>query len=136
MASVTRTPIQEIPSAVCNISQELRRKIKSRQARVGIVGLGYVGLPLAVEFARSGYPVEILAGCGDRLVMFGCVDPGDSPVEPVDAVTDRVREALRYVEPERLLLAPDCGLMTITRDLARKKASVLSQAAREVRGGL
>jgi 5-methyltetrahydropteroyltriglutamate--homocysteine methyltransferase len=90
----------------------------------------------SVEFARSGYPVEILAGCGDRLVMFGCVDPGDSPAEPVGTVTDRVREALRYVEPERLLLAPDCGLMTITRDLARQKASVLAHAAREVRGGL
>ena len=90
----------------------------------------------SVEFARSGYPTEILAGCGDRLVMFGCVDPGDSPLEPVRAVTDRVREALRYVEPERLLLAPDCGLMTITRDLAHQKASLLVQTAREVRRGL
>ncbi len=31
----------------------LERKIKSRTARVGIIGLGYVGLPLAVEFAKS-----------------------------------------------------------------------------------
>ncbi len=90
----------------------------------------------SVEFARSGYPVEILAGCGDRLVMFGCVDPGDSPVEPLQAITDRVRESLRYVEPERLLLAPDCGLMTITRDLARQKVSVMANAAREIREGL
>jgi 5-methyltetrahydropteroyltriglutamate--homocysteine methyltransferase len=90
----------------------------------------------SVEFARSGYPVEILAGCGDRLVMFGCVDPGDSPAEPLGAVTERVRDALRYVEPERLLLAPDCGLMTITRDLARQKASLLAEAAREVHEGL
>ncbi len=36
---------------------ELRRKIESRQARVGIVGLGYVGLPLATEFARAGFSV-------------------------------------------------------------------------------
>ena len=36
---------------------QLRRKIESRQARVGIAGLGYVGLPLAAEFARAGFSV-------------------------------------------------------------------------------
>jgi UDP-N-acetyl-D-glucosamine dehydrogenase len=35
----------------------LQEKIRSRSARVGIVGLGYVGLPLAVEFARAGFEV-------------------------------------------------------------------------------
>jgi UDP-N-acetyl-D-glucosamine dehydrogenase len=38
-------------------AQELRRRIESRQARVGVVGLGYVGLPLAVEFAQAGFNV-------------------------------------------------------------------------------
>jgi len=37
--------------------EELRGKIQSKQARVGIVGLGYVGLPLAVEFAQAGFTV-------------------------------------------------------------------------------
>ncbi len=36
---------------------ELRGKILDRSARVGVVGLGYVGLPLAVEFARAGFTV-------------------------------------------------------------------------------
>ena len=36
---------------------DLYTKIQNRQARVGVVGLGYVGLPLAVEFARSGFHV-------------------------------------------------------------------------------
>jgi len=35
----------------------LLRKIRAREARVGIIGLGYVGLPLAVEFARSRFVV-------------------------------------------------------------------------------
>jgi UDP-N-acetyl-D-glucosamine dehydrogenase len=38
-------------------AKELLRRIESRQARVGVVGLGYVGLPLAVEFARNGFTV-------------------------------------------------------------------------------
>ncbi len=36
---------------------DLLQKIKSREARVGIIGLGYVGLPLAVEFAKAGLHV-------------------------------------------------------------------------------
>jgi len=36
---------------------QLRQKIESREARVGVVGLGYVGLPLAVEFAGAGFSV-------------------------------------------------------------------------------
>ncbi len=38
-------------------NKKLKEKIKSREARIGIVGLGYVGLSLAVEFARSGFTV-------------------------------------------------------------------------------
>jgi len=39
------------------IAEQLEEKISRRQARVGVVGLGYVGLPLAVEFARVGFSV-------------------------------------------------------------------------------
>ena len=39
------------------LAQEMADKIRSRQARVGVVGLGYVGLPLAVEFAKAGFAV-------------------------------------------------------------------------------
>jgi UDP-N-acetyl-D-glucosamine dehydrogenase len=38
-------------------ASNLERKIRNRSAKVGIVGLGYVGLPLAVEFARAGFNV-------------------------------------------------------------------------------
>ena len=39
------------------VQQTLEDKIRNRKARVGIVGLGYVGLPLAVEFAKAGFEV-------------------------------------------------------------------------------
>src|SRR6516164_5868447 len=39
------------------VAKEMADKIRSRQARVGVVGLGYVGLPLAVEFAKAGFAV-------------------------------------------------------------------------------
>jgi UDP-N-acetyl-D-glucosamine dehydrogenase len=43
--------------AAPNTSEELQNKLKSKQAKVGIVGLGYVGLPLAVEYAKAGFDV-------------------------------------------------------------------------------
>ena len=39
------------------LATELRRRINTREVRTGVIGLGYVGLPLAVEFARAGYSV-------------------------------------------------------------------------------
>jgi UDP-N-acetyl-D-glucosamine dehydrogenase len=43
--------------AAVSAAQTLQEKIKTRSARVGIVGLGYVGLPLAIEFAKAGFSV-------------------------------------------------------------------------------
>src|SRR5205823_4125117 len=90
----------------------------------------------SVEFARSGYDPALLRGCGDRLVMYGCIDPGEAVPEPVEAVVARVRAALPHVDPARLLLAPDCGLMTISRELARAKTALLVETARIVRESL
>jgi 5-methyltetrahydropteroyltriglutamate--homocysteine methyltransferase len=90
----------------------------------------------AVEFARSNYDPKVLGICRGRLVMFGCVDPGDSPAPSVAAVVERVRPALEYVNPENLLLAPDCGLMTISPQFAAAKARVLVEAAQELRRSL
>jgi 5-methyltetrahydropteroyltriglutamate--homocysteine methyltransferase len=87
----------------------------------------------AVEFARSNYDPAVLSICKGRLIMFGCVDPSDIPIPPVATVVDRVRTALNYVEPKNLLLAPDCGLMTIGRELANAKARLLVEVAQELR---
>jgi 5-methyltetrahydropteroyltriglutamate--homocysteine methyltransferase len=90
----------------------------------------------ALEFARSNYEPAILEICSGRLVMFGAVDPGDPPLPPLSAAVDRVNAALKYIEPSKLLLAPDCGLMTLSRELAREKAAFLVAVATEVRRGL
>ena len=37
--------------------RELNERIRRREARCGVIGLGYVGLPLALEFARAGFHV-------------------------------------------------------------------------------
>ena len=57
MSTVIATrPLESFTEAPSSLGV-LLRKIRRRQARVGVIGLGYVGLPLAVEFARAGFSV-------------------------------------------------------------------------------
>jgi UDP-N-acetyl-D-glucosamine dehydrogenase len=62
----------------------LAEKIRTRTARVGIVGLGYVGLPLAVEFAQAGFSVT---GIDISQAKTGRVNAGDSYVGDVPSAT-------------------------------------------------
>src|SRR5262245_49971864 len=89
-----------------------------------------------VEFARSDYDPAILKPYRDRLFVFGCIDPGNTPVPSVDAVKRKIARALEHLDPSRVLLAPDCGLMTISRPLAREKLEVMVEAARALRGNV
>jgi 5-methyltetrahydropteroyltriglutamate--homocysteine methyltransferase len=86
-----------------------------------------------LEFARSDYDPAILAPYRDRLIVFGCIDPGNTPAPPLDAVKHRVAQAIKYLNPKRMLLAPDCGLMTISRQLACDKLSIMVAAAKALR---
>jgi 5-methyltetrahydropteroyltriglutamate--homocysteine methyltransferase len=90
----------------------------------------------SVEFARSAYPAEVLRHAEGRIVMLGCIDPGDTPPEPTADVVDLTKRVLEYVAPENLWLAPDCGLMTIPRDLALAKSKLLVDVANQVRATL
>ncbi|HXQ53046.1 MAG TPA: hypothetical protein VN802_18285 [Stellaceae bacterium] len=93
---------------------------------------------VSVEFGRSAFDPGVLAACRERLVMFGCVDPGNAPVPTVDTVKRRIAGLLEGVDidPRRVLIAPDCGLMTVGRELARAKIAVMIEAARELRRGI
>ena len=93
---------------------------------------------VSVELGRSEFDPAVLAACRDRLIMFGCIDPGDAPTPTVDSVKRRVTGLLDRVaiDPRNVLLAPDCGLMTIGRALARAKIEVMVEAANELRQGL
>ena len=66
------------------VADVLAEKIRSRRARVGIVGLGYVGLPLAVEFARAGFSVTGIDVSEQKTKR---VNAGDSYVGDIPSAT-------------------------------------------------
>src|SRR5579863_5420448 len=63
-----------------NHFEELKRKIETRQARSGVVGLGYVGLPLAVELAQAGFHVT---GIDVQASKVEAIQRGESYVQDV-----------------------------------------------------
>ncbi len=74
-------------------AQELRRKIDRREAKIGVIGLGYVGLPLAVEFAEAGFHVTGIDLDSEKV---GGIRAGRSHVEdvPSESVARLVRKGL------------------------------------------
>src|SRR5882672_4647240 len=63
------------------MQRALEEKIRNRKARVGIVGLGYVGLPLAVEFAKAGFNVTGIDLSESKVAK---VNAGESYIADID----------------------------------------------------
>jgi 5-methyltetrahydropteroyltriglutamate--homocysteine methyltransferase len=91
---------------------------------------------LALETAQPKLDLSLLGQVPDKGVILGVLDLGDPSVEPVEHIAGRIREALRYVAPERLQVAPDCGMKYLPRGLAFAKLRAMVEAAHVVRAEL
>jgi len=77
---------------------------------------------VSIESAQQRLDPAIVARLGRKTVVLGVLDlADDSPVESPEEVAARIRAALRHVEPERLVLAPDCGMKYLPRATAFAK---------------
>ena len=65
--------------------------------------------------------------------MLGVLNLNDMTPETPEIVAQRIRAALPYVPPERLLLAPDCGMKFLPRDIAYRKLRAMVLGAEIVR---
>ncbi len=88
---------------------------------------------VSIETAQSGLDPAILASLGDKVVILGVLDLADHTVETPAVVAQRVRRALDVVAPERIVLAPDCGMKYLPRDSAYGKLRAMTQAAELLR---
>jgi 5-methyltetrahydropteroyltriglutamate--homocysteine methyltransferase len=68
-----------------------------------------------------------------KTIILGVIDLGDMNVETADTVAGRIRRALAYVSPERIIVAPDCGMKYLPRDVAFAKLQAMVEGARIVR---
>src|SRR5580704_1953727 len=74
-------------TTISTTAMALEEKIRNRTARVGIIGLGYVGLPLAMEFAKAGFSVT---GIDIQESKVARLNQGESYVQ--DVATDTVKK--------------------------------------------
>jgi 5-methyltetrahydropteroyltriglutamate--homocysteine methyltransferase len=88
---------------------------------------------ISIETAQSDLDCGVLAELDGKTVILGVLDLSDATVETPDQVTARVRRALTYVPPQRLVLAPDCGMKYLPRDAAFGKLRAMTRAARDLR---
>ncbi len=89
---------------------------------------------VSIETAQSGLDLGVLADLSDKTIILGVIDLSDHEVEPAQVVVDRVRRALRYLPPEQVVIAPDCGMKYLPRDVAAGKMRAMSGAAALLRG--
>jgi 5-methyltetrahydropteroyltriglutamate--homocysteine methyltransferase len=90
---------------------------------------------ISVETAQSGLDPQQLAQLGDKRVMVGCLDLSDHAIESPETIANRVRRALTVLAPERVILAPDCGMKYLPRDVAAGKLAAMVEAAALLRRG-
>ena len=89
---------------------------------------------LSIEAAQPKLDLAILRAIPEKTVILGVIDNGDTQVETAATVAGRIERALEFVDPERLVLAPDCGMKYLPREVAFAKLQALVAGARIIRG--
>src|SRR3989441_6680355 len=74
---------------------------------------------ISLETAQPDLDLSILRRLPAKTIVLGVIDLSDgAPVEAPDTVSERIRRALEHVAAERLVIAPDCGMKYMRRDIA------------------
>ena len=88
---------------------------------------------VSIETAQSGLDCSVLGTLKEKKIMVGCIDLSDMAVEKPQQVVERVRKALKFVDKENIILAPDCGMKYLPREVAFGKLQAMVEAARILR---
>jgi UDP-N-acetyl-D-glucosamine dehydrogenase len=122
-----------------NFSKKLEEKINTCTARIGVVGLGYVGLPLAVEYAAAGYEVLGIDVSGDKVKK---INRGENYIQDVDSTkllglvkANKLRAAQNYNRVRDLDIIFICVPTPFT-DNKEPDVSYIVDATRGIKHGL
>ena len=88
---------------------------------------------VSLECARSHVPIDLLALLPGKDVLVGAIDVATERVESPDEVAEVLRAALRFVPADRLYPCTNCGMVPLTREVARDKLRALGAGAGLVR---
>src|SRR2546422_10829436 len=91
---------------------------------------------VSIETAQSKLDCAVLGKLANKQILVGCLDLSDMGVETPETVVARIKRALAYVEPDRIVLAPDCGMKYLPADVAFAKLRSIVTAAAMLRSDL
>jgi 5-methyltetrahydropteroyltriglutamate--homocysteine methyltransferase len=94
---------------------------------------------ISIETAQANLDCAVLDSLPSKTILLGVLDLSDMTIETPETVAGRIRRALPHVPAERIVVAPDCGLKYLPRDVAFGKMKAMVEGAaivrRELSGG-
>jgi 5-methyltetrahydropteroyltriglutamate--homocysteine methyltransferase len=91
---------------------------------------------ISIETAQSSLDCSVLAKLPKKTIILGVIDLSKHEVESAETIAARIRRALPFVSPDRLVLAPDCGMKYLPAESAFGKLKSMVAAAQIVRAEL
>jgi 5-methyltetrahydropteroyltriglutamate--homocysteine methyltransferase len=88
---------------------------------------------ISIETAQASLDCSVLAKMTGKNIILGVLDLGTNEVETPEKVAARIRRALPYISADRLIIAPDCGMKYLPRDVASGKLKAMVAGAALVR---
>ena len=84
---------------------------------------------ISIEDAHRYNDLNLLNKYKNKKIIFGVLKIASSKIDSEEDIYNRVKEALSHIDKERLILAPDCGLGHLPRELSKKKLKIMSEVA-------
>jgi 5-methyltetrahydropteroyltriglutamate--homocysteine methyltransferase len=88
---------------------------------------------VSIETAQSNLDCSVLEKLPGKKIMVGVLDLDDMTLETPQKVVERARRALKHLQPEDMILAPDCGMKYLPREVAFGKMKAMVEGARLLR---
>ncbi|HEY6022972.1 MAG TPA: uroporphyrinogen decarboxylase family protein, partial [Pseudolabrys sp.] len=88
---------------------------------------------VSIEAAQPGLDLHVLEKLPSKTIILGVIDLSDMKVETPELVATRIRKALPHHPADRLVIAPDCGMKYLPREIAFGKMQAMVQGAEIVR---
>ena len=88
---------------------------------------------ISIETAQSNLDTSVLKNFPDQTIILGVIDLASHKVETPEIVAQRIRRALPHIDPARIILAPDCGMKYLPREVAFGKMRAMVEGAAIVR---
>src|SRR5215470_6908598 len=88
---------------------------------------------ISIETAQSNLDCSVLEKLPGKTIILGTLNLSDMNVETPETVAARIRRALPYIPAERIVVAPDCGLKYLPREVAFGKMLAMVEGAKIVR---